>query len=895
VELFSITCLTCHARLKVRNQAAIGQIVACPRCHSMVPVTPPRGWQPGAPADARTEPTAVPVAAATAVAVAAPVVTPASDSSLAAPLAAAPQAAIPEAPAAGEPAPASPPQTDVPVAAPQAAGAWYETFWGRAALGGAIALLVAAIGLRAWKLLVSGDDATAAAPRADAATPSSPPLPPADSAADDASPQPPASTAAAAVLPWHERLCWPAARCRVSVQLGRILEQRGVSGASAGTERLWTEVLVPLEQALGLPLERAERVTWLAAEPAAWPDGGLVVIEIDRQDWDAAAWEDESAATEHEAAGLQWRQSPDGAWQQPVAWLDEATLVTGPQQVVETLIADGDAASNWRELLTDDADSEATIVFDAQALAAGEHATDAGLLLAGLQRALGPGAQAVRIDLVLTDTGAAAEVAIACATADDAQLLGPRIEAALAQVALWLAAAGGDATLDSTWADLVEPLTDAIAQRELRQDDAVVRLRLGYAADAGQAVAALFAVDELLQRQAPTPSELAADEPRSEEAIAGEDNGPPPVATGAAPPDVVARRLAWRAPQIACRDARLDKYARMLSRLSGLGVSLDPDALAFVGMAADAPVTVSLQRATVVEALAAAAPQAGLAVVVEGDQVVLTLAPDAAATLVEERYDVADLASGQDNTEQLAALLVACLAPGSWQRAGGPAACEVDEDALVVRQTANVQREIALVLDRLRVARGSSPRESAGRPTLTTRTEAAADLLARRVTATFAVETPLAEVVDYLSTLSGAAILLDGRALRRSGLGPELPVRWQVQDAPLGEALASLAEPRGLAWLALEGGALLITSAEDAAGRQQVELYPVGDLVDGNADGDQLTVRLSQVVAARWHGTDGGFIAWDAASRHLLVRHCQDVQRRVAAELHAWRSVPESP
>ncbi|MEX0936764.1 MAG: hypothetical protein WDZ59_02810 [Pirellulales bacterium] len=44
MELFSITCQTCEARLKVRNRQAIGQILACPKCESMVQVVPPPGW-----------------------------------------------------------------------------------------------------------------------------------------------------------------------------------------------------------------------------------------------------------------------------------------------------------------------------------------------------------------------------------------------------------------------------------------------------------------------------------------------------------------------------------------------------------------------------------------------------------------------------------------------------------------------------------------------------------------------------------------------------------------------------------------------------------------------------------------------------------------------------------
>ena len=44
--IFSITCTTCQARLVVRSEAAIGAILECPKCESMVHVVPPPGWMP---------------------------------------------------------------------------------------------------------------------------------------------------------------------------------------------------------------------------------------------------------------------------------------------------------------------------------------------------------------------------------------------------------------------------------------------------------------------------------------------------------------------------------------------------------------------------------------------------------------------------------------------------------------------------------------------------------------------------------------------------------------------------------------------------------------------------------------------------------------------------------
>ena len=43
MEPYSISCTTCSAKLKVRSEEAIGQILSCPKCGSMVEVMPPTG------------------------------------------------------------------------------------------------------------------------------------------------------------------------------------------------------------------------------------------------------------------------------------------------------------------------------------------------------------------------------------------------------------------------------------------------------------------------------------------------------------------------------------------------------------------------------------------------------------------------------------------------------------------------------------------------------------------------------------------------------------------------------------------------------------------------------------------------------------------------------------
>jgi hypothetical protein len=55
VEPFSISCTTCKSRLKVKNQAAVGQLLKCPKCGGMVLVKLPEEARPGDSASLRAE------------------------------------------------------------------------------------------------------------------------------------------------------------------------------------------------------------------------------------------------------------------------------------------------------------------------------------------------------------------------------------------------------------------------------------------------------------------------------------------------------------------------------------------------------------------------------------------------------------------------------------------------------------------------------------------------------------------------------------------------------------------------------------------------------------------------------------------------------------------------
>lgn len=70
MELFTIQCTTCKARLVVKDESVIGDILSCPKCKSMVHVVPPVGWK--GPGSGDSSPGEVPAAVSAAAEPAAP-------------------------------------------------------------------------------------------------------------------------------------------------------------------------------------------------------------------------------------------------------------------------------------------------------------------------------------------------------------------------------------------------------------------------------------------------------------------------------------------------------------------------------------------------------------------------------------------------------------------------------------------------------------------------------------------------------------------------------------------------------------------------------------------------------------------------------------------------------
>jgi hypothetical protein len=372
-----------------------------------------------------------------------------------------------------------------------------------------------------------------------------------------------------------------------------------------------------------------------------------------------------------------------------------------------------------------------------------------------------------------------------------------------------------------------------------------------------------------------------------------------PAPPGTAPAPVLAvdinARLADPIPAIDFSGTRLIDAVRLLAQMSTVPINFDLEVLGQLGVALDDPVTVHLTSTSVGETLSRLLESRGLTFVVQKGQILVSSPDRSRDALRPVGYTVSDLIGPDANSgEQLSSMVRSLIAPETWQPAGGKGTIEASGGVLRVVQTDAVHRQVLVFCEKLRVARGLPPRSrfDPKRFTLETRLDAARAKLAQTVTVNFREQVPLERITSELEEMTGTKIVFDGLGLAEEGKTPRLPASLQVNGRPLGESLGGLARSLGLAiWIA-DGSTFQITTRRAAAGRLQLEFFPVGDLlVDGMTSTSLIERIKDQTGGGTWNDAGGpGVMCFDEPSQTLIVLQSQTVQAALETLLGKLRA-----
>ncbi|MEX2306378.1 MAG: hypothetical protein WD738_02225 [Pirellulales bacterium] len=361
-----------------------------------------------------------------------------------------------------------------------------------------------------------------------------------------------------------------------------------------------------------------------------------------------------------------------------------------------------------------------------------------------------------------------------------------------------------------------------------------------------------------------------------------------PMPSEATRPHKAAEQLGLRVDSFQVSDMPLVRFVGIVSDMAEVPITLDPIALELAGASPLTAVSVRAEDVALETLLQDALAKHRLDVVEHEGQLRVVLRDGERWRAVD--YEVKDL--GGTDARGISELVQRFVAPATWQAAGGKGTIAVDGTKLKVEQLQRIHHEVLVFCERLRLARGLSARSRypVQRLSIESPYPRIAARLNQRTMFTFLPWTRLSDVASHWQEMSGLTILVDWAALADAELGPASPVACSAIDRTWQEAFDGILGPLGLAWWAVDGETIQITTRDAVDKIQRIEFYIVPErLRDQFASSEALVESLQNELS---EGTAGSRakshqprIALDEPSGRLIVRGTPEAQRHLTQRL----------
>ena len=271
----------------------------------------------------------------------------------------------------------------------------------------------------------------------------------------------------------------------------------------------------------------------------------------------------------------------------------------------------------------------------------------------------------------------------------------------------------------------------------------------------------------------------------------------------------------------------------------------------------------------------------------EDDILHLTSRDEVEVRLSTIPYNVGDLLDADYDAETLSEVIVATIAPESWDEAGGNGAVSLLGDVLFVRQTADLHRHIRGLLAALRKhARRTFVFDPPQHAVLRAK-------LKENVKVAFR-DTPLKTAVAELAEMTKIDIRLDVRVLREIRVREREPITLSLSDRKLNTVLQAMLIDLELTWV-LRDGVVWITSEEEAQTTLKTAVYDVRDLCRNGAESEALFDAItSQTNPEAWEDAGGAGAISFARPGTMVVSNTERMLDNVFHLLETYRKALRS-
>jgi hypothetical protein len=287
-----------------------------------------------------------------------------------------------------------------------------------------------------------------------------------------------------------------------------------------------------------------------------------------------------------------------------------------------------------------------------------------------------------------------------------------------------------------------------------------------------------------------------------------------------------ARQFSLPVSSLNARDMPLDRFVSLVSGLSGLPITLDPFALELAGVTPQMTVAVEANDTHLEPLVRGLLTKNRLELEDRDGRLVIGLLNGSERST--KRYDVSDLLQpGAADASEIARTVESFVSPDAWRKGGGQ--IKVTGYTLTVDQTKAIHHELLIFCERWRLIRGLKARSRYPVSRLSTESPnlVIEDILKRSTTFTYLPWTRLDDLVRHWEQSAAVTILVDWNRLADVELVPSTPIACSAVDRPWGEALDEILEQLDLAWWAVDGRTIQVTTLGTLDDIQRTEFYRV--------------------------------------------------------------------
>lgn len=327
-------------------------------------------------------------------------------------------------------------------------------------------------------------------------------------------------------------------------------------------------------------------------------------------------------------------------------------------------------------------------------------------------------------------------------------------------------------------------------------------------------------------------------------------------------------------------DTPINEICSFLQEQHGIPIMLHRMALQEDGVASDQQVSLRVPELTFGELLTQVTGPIGL--MWEVDDGLIRITTPSHAKMLTRHFNLHPLVERGHSVESLQDIIG--LATSDWEEENGATAIALVGETAMVRQPYHTQRLIARMLAAI-----EHPDQPVTLLSTCSNRERWQTILREPASCEF-VDTPLEEVLGYLTEVHKIPILMDKQSMQDEGVATDQQLTLTLKDRPLGKILDLLFQDVGLTYV-LRDGVVLVTTQAKASELMTWVVYNVKDLAPTEELQKQLDAATRRMTSGQWVDTDGegGIFFASDASGCLLIKQTDRAHAEIQALFHQLR------